>query len=452
VTRKERKHGRTGALRGPDDVRRFLRDNATPVVFVSPTPFELLGIDRWVRRFRYLSAVDPFSGRHPHVRSPPLDPPAELEPAAEVCNRLLSHPEVVARLRSRGGGLVVPLSANEETTRLAADAGVELAVSTATLRGGAAPAVAAGVPQVPYVRGRASSYGVLQALAVSSGLGRDLVVQTGETTVVVASERDWLEHAGLLAGRELRVTTRIRSRPTMAVGVVTRHGTLVGPDLAEPGTGGAGQATCVLPAQQRDQARRVTRLVGEQLRRDGHRGWFELELLVDLDGDAVFAGEVQPRLTAACSLANVAAVARDDTPLVLFHLLEFLDVEHEIDVDELDARWAEVDPADGWGWLTVPEGAPSDEPIAAAPRSGVWRVEPDARAGIRCRRRELDWRSLEDESEAFFLRVARKGGRRRPGSSLGVVVARGTLHDPVRARTWIDGITGRYRDAVAVGA
>jgi hypothetical protein len=409
VTRKERKHGRTGALRGPDDVRRFLRDNATPVVFVSPTPFELLGIDRWVRRFRYLSAVDPFSGRHPHVRSPPLDPPAELEPAAEVCNRLLSHPEVVARLRSRGGGLVVPLSANEETTRLAADAGVELAVSTATLRGGAAPAVAAGVPQVPYVRGRASSYGVLQALAVSSGLGRDLVVQTGETTVVVASERDWLEHAGLLAGRELRVTTRIRSRPTMAVGVVTRHGT-------------------------------------------GHRGWFELELLVDLDGDAVFAGEVQPRLTAACSLANVAAVARDDTPLVLFHLLEFLDVEHEIDVDELDARWAEVDPADGWGWLTVPEGAPSDEPIAAAPRSGVWRVEPDARAGIRCRRRELDWRSLEDESEAFFLRVARKGGRRRPGSSLGVVVARGTLHDPVRARTWIDGITGRYRDAVAVGA
>src|SRR5262249_35402870 len=156
--------------------------------------------------------------------------------------------DVVARLRMRGGRvLAIPLSSDEETVRLVHEAGLELAFSSAALRGTAELAADAGVPHVPHVLGRASSYGVLQALAVSSGLGRDLVVEAGPTTVVVSSEQDWLEHADALAGRELRLTKRIRSRGVLAVGVVTRHGTLVGPDLAD----GEGRATCVLPEQQR---------------------------------------------------------------------------------------------------------------------------------------------------------------------------------------------------------
>ena len=37
----------------------------------------------------------------------------------------------------------------------------------------------------------------------------------------------------------------------------------------------------------------------------------------------------------------MTAVAYGDMPLFLFHLLEFMDVDYEIDVDELNERWAQ---------------------------------------------------------------------------------------------------------------
>jgi hypothetical protein len=42
-------------LRGISEIRAFLRTNETPVFFVSPTAFNLLGIDRWVRNFFYVT-------------------------------------------------------------------------------------------------------------------------------------------------------------------------------------------------------------------------------------------------------------------------------------------------------------------------------------------------------------------------------------------------------------
>jgi len=42
-------------LNGISDVRAFFHTNAVPLYFISPTPFNLLGIDRWVRNFFYLT-------------------------------------------------------------------------------------------------------------------------------------------------------------------------------------------------------------------------------------------------------------------------------------------------------------------------------------------------------------------------------------------------------------
>src|SRR5262249_56742735 len=61
--KKARKHaGANGALRGISEIRRFFRTNETPVSFVSATAFNLLGIDRWVRRFEYVNFYDSFDG------------------------------------------------------------------------------------------------------------------------------------------------------------------------------------------------------------------------------------------------------------------------------------------------------------------------------------------------------------------------------------------------------
>jgi len=95
------------ALRGISELRGYFRTNQTPIYFISPTSFNLLGIDRWVRSFHYINYFDSFENGHPCVFVPsraPNDPFGSIE---DVCNYLLTHDEVrklVGSRRPRGTG------------------------------------------------------------------------------------------------------------------------------------------------------------------------------------------------------------------------------------------------------------------------------------------------------------------------------------------------------------
>ena len=93
---------------------------------------------------------------------------------------------------------------------------------------------------VPNVLGRATSYEGLLELASTAGLGEDLVVQmpygdSGKTTFFVQSDKDWDKHAAKhpVVEEELKVMRRIRNRALAVEAVITRHGTLVGPIMAD---------------------------------------------------------------------------------------------------------------------------------------------------------------------------------------------------------------------------
>ena len=66
-------------LRNVSEVRHFFRTNQTPIYFVGATPFNLLGIDRWVRNFSYVTYYDGWDGGHPRVFSPRYKPYVEFE-------------------------------------------------------------------------------------------------------------------------------------------------------------------------------------------------------------------------------------------------------------------------------------------------------------------------------------------------------------------------------------
>ena len=85
---------------------------------------------------------------------------------------------------------------------------------------------------------RPPSYRALLDLARGAGLGDDLVVQTpygdsGQTTFFVANERDWRGSEDDIVGQDLKVMKRIEPRECAIEGVITRHGTLVGPLMTE---------------------------------------------------------------------------------------------------------------------------------------------------------------------------------------------------------------------------
>jgi biotin carboxylase len=460
-------------LRGISEIRAFFRTNQTPVYFVSPTAFNLLGIDRWLRNFFYVNYFDSFEGNHPRVFVPRERPYREFESMEDVCNYLLEHKEVLDLFKSKHAhppGKVVFVMFDDETERAAAAAGLEVAHPSAELRHRLDSKIVttqlgneAGVPSAPNTLGRASSFEELTALASGAGLGDDLVVQTpygdsGKTTFFIRGQRDWDRYAGDMVDQELKVMKRINNRAAAVEAVLTRHGTVVGPLMTDltghpeltPHKGGwCGNDIFpeALSPEHRDRARVLTQLLGDRLAGEGYRGFLEIDYLADVDSGELYLGEINPRISGVTSMTNVTAGAYADMPLFLFHLLEYMDVEYEIDVDDINRRWAEASSVDVWSQIILKDTGDEVEQLTQAPQTGIWRLGGDG--GFSFARWGHDWHSLHDDSEAFFLRVLAPGDYTYPGADLGVLVARSRMQTEdneltPRAREWIDGVHAQF--------
>ena len=92
-------------LNGISDIRAFFHTNKVPLFFISPTPFNLLGVDRWIRNFFYLTYFDSFEGTHSRVFVPRRRDRRDFDSMDEVCSHLLSDPR-----RSTSSGVKVPVA------------------------------------------------------------------------------------------------------------------------------------------------------------------------------------------------------------------------------------------------------------------------------------------------------------------------------------------------------
>jgi hypothetical protein len=48
----------TTVLKNISEIRRFFHRNEDPVYFISATNFNLLGLDEWVKNFKYICYID----------------------------------------------------------------------------------------------------------------------------------------------------------------------------------------------------------------------------------------------------------------------------------------------------------------------------------------------------------------------------------------------------------
>ena len=162
-------------LRGIPEIRQFFRTNETPIYFISPTAFNLLGIDRWVRNLFYVTFFDSFEGAHPRVVVPSDRSHREFLSIEDVCNHLLRDPEILAWMAARGpGGKAAFVMFDAETEALAAKAGLEVIHPPAALRARLDSKLVttrladeAGLPSVPNTIARATSYEELMTLLAS---------------------------------------------------------------------------------------------------------------------------------------------------------------------------------------------------------------------------------------------------------------------------------------------
>jgi len=316
---------------------------------------------------------------------------------------------------------------------------------------------------VPNVLGHADSYGKLSELASNAGLGSDLVVQTpygdsGKTTFFITSESDWARDSENIIGEELKIMKRINNHAAAVEAVNTSHGTVVGPFMTDltgypeltPYRGGwCGNDLFPEALSEAHRATAIShvRRLGDRLRQEGYRGFFEIDVLVDLDTDEVYLGEINPRISGASSMTNVTAGAYADVPLFLFHLLEFMDVDYTVNVEEINDRWRDLAAVDVWSQLIMKEPGDSVERILAAPRTGTWHLDDDG--NLTFARVSNDWHDITGEDEAFFLRVLGPGDYRFKGADLGILVTKGRMQTAdgltKACRRYIDGIRAHYQ-------
>lgn len=460
-------------LKGISDIRRFFYKNETPIYFVSATNFNLLGADEWVKSFKFICYIECFDGKHPNVFSPKEMPHEEFQSIEDINNYLLEHKEVSDYIKSRGkgkkNGKVLYLMFDERTEKLAKQLGLEVCFPPSKLRQHLDNKVTttrvaerAGVPSVPNVLAKVESYEELGQ--VSKKLGKDLVIQTpfgdsGHTTFFISNEKEWDKYKDDIVGeKEVKIMKRIRPKGAAIEACVTRNGTIVAPLMTElvgfkeltPYKGGwCGNEIYndAFTKTIRDKARQYTQKFGEELKKEGYKGYFELDFLIDQDTGKLYLGELNPRITGASSITNHAVFALADCPLFLFHLLEWMDVDYKMPVKQINSRWSKPENIDSWSQLVIKHTEDTIDLITNAPKSGIWKMKKDG--SLQYSRMDTHRRAVESESEAFFLRISKEGDYRYEGADLGILVTRGRLMTDdfqlnKRAKAWINGIRSFY--------
>lgn len=461
-------------LNGISDIRRFFYRNETPIYFISATNFNLLGADEWIKSFKFICYIECFDGMHPNVFSPKEElPHEEFQSIEDINNYLLEHKEVVDYIRSRGGkekGKALFLMFDGRTEKLAKKLGLEVCFPSAKMRtfmdnkvNTNRIAEKAGVPCVPYLLSKVKSYKHLVSISKKK-LGTDLVIQTpfgdsGHTTFFISNEKEWEKYEDeIVKEKEVKVMKRINCRGSAIEACVTQHGTIVAPLMTElvgfkeltPYKGGwCGNeiyADAFTPAI-RSKARKYTQLFGDQLRKEGYKGYFELDFLIDQDNQQLYLGELNPRITGASSITNHAVFALSDMPLVLFHMLEWMNQPYKLSVNAINSRWFKPENIDSWGQLVIKYTEKEVKIITQAPRSGIYIMNPDGT--IKFSRMDTHRRAVEKENEAFFLRISRANDYFYEGADMGILVMRGRLMTDdfqlkPRAVSWINAIKRSY--------
>jgi biotin carboxylase len=448
------------------DIYRYFRKNQVPIYFLSPTPYNILGLGRWINRFEYINFFDSFDGTHPKALVPTEHGPHEFRSIEDVNNYLMQHKQVRDHIKARGGGKMLLVMFDEETEKLAKELKVEIALPPAKLRKHIDSKITttrlgneAGIKSAPNIMVRARSYAELMTLAGRGRLGKHLVVQlpygdSGRTTFFISKAADWDKNADKLAGEDLKVMKKIRHLPGTVEAVATRHGTLVGPMQTD--ITGFGELTpykggwCGNDAftggmdKERRAVQTMARKLGNRLYQEGYKGAFCMDFLIDTDDGKVYLGEINPRISGASPLTNLITSTYGGCPMFLFHMLEFMDVDWEIDLRRVQKRWAEFD---NWSQLILKYPVDAVEMITGAPASGIWRM--NARGEIALVRKSIDWFLVSGESEAFYLRVYTAGDYRYHGADMGILVSRGRMQTDtrklkVRARQWARAINAQF--------
>ncbi len=443
-------------------LRDLFRSNQTPVYFIDWCLFSGIGMEEWIGNVQFICATDTFDGRHPQVVAPDSFIYNHKHSSEEINNALLANAAIRDHIRSRDSGKALLWMLDQQTERLAAEIGLEICLPPVSLRHywdhkGNTNRMAenAGVPCVPYLLSPLTGYDHLRQIA--RHLGERLVLQapygnSGSTTFFIDDEAGFERHrSDLTNGQEIRIMRRIDCRSTGLEACVTRHGTvttplvpeLVGlPELTVSKGGWCGNELYpgAFPKEISRQAREYTLKMGEELRKVGFRGYFQLDFLIDKNDETLYLGEMNPRLSGITPLINNASFSRNGIPLLLVHLAEWMYPDHALNVNELNECFMDES---GWEPLSFLHINNVTDEVAHSVPTGIYRRQPDGQIGYA--RPAVNPAEIAGPDEIFWFSSAGKYSDIGKGEEIGALFmpARATGEDgqlTEAARSWVAGV------------
>lgn len=144
--------------------------------------------------------------------------------------------------------------------------------------------------------------------------------------------------------------------------------------------------------------------LGDVLSCEGYCGYFEVDLLYDLDVDEFYFGEVNLCFFGVSLMMNLIIEVYVDMLLFFFYLFEYMDVDYELDIEVINLCWEWGYGEDEvWGQLIMLEILLDFEFFIVILCIGMWCLNYDGCVFFVCQGN--DWVMMFDEFEVFYMWV-----------------------------------------------
>ena len=315
----------TEKVRSVSDLLLMFHRNERPIYFICATNFNLLGIDQWVRTSASSATSTASTAAIPTSSCRPKSPHDEFESIEDINNYLLQHKDVIDLIERRGGKPVATfLMFDEKTEELCARKSAsrsgfrrQSCASAATTRW--RPCASATRRASPPCRTRSPRSKSYEQLMTDRPRGRHRHRSRRADRLrrfrphhLLHRQRAGLRHA---QGRDRRrgrsqdhEADQLPRRDHGGLRHALRHAGRAAADRSRrraeltPYKGGwcgneifPGAFSKSIRTKARDMAYRF----GNQLIKEGYRGYFDLDFLIDEDDGEVYLGELNPRICGA---------------------------------------------------------------------------------------------------------------------------------------------------------
>ncbi len=197
---------------------------------------------------------------------------------------------------------------------------------------------------------------------VMNEFGREFVVQfmfghSGNSTFFISDENQLKVLQAQYPLRQCKVSRKING-PTYTVNAcITKLGTVIG-GISEQitgileltssagGTVGNDFGQRHLNDALRSQIVELSMLVGELLRKEGHKGMFGLDFILDLETNTFYLIEANTRQVASASYVSYLQRMQHIVPIMLWHILELMDFDYSTYLNLLsqeDEEWVNAE-------------------------------------------------------------------------------------------------------------